>query len=67
MIKNRIPTLEEMPVEVRMLVEYKMAVNLLRYKVDEITKKYFLPNINYKYFWDLESEIREVDKKLRGW
>ena len=67
MIKTITLKLEEMPIGVRMLVEYKMSVNLLQQKVDEITKKYALPDINYKYFWDLEVEIHKVDKNLRGW
>jgi len=67
MIKDIIPKLEEMPKEIRILVEYKMALNLLKYKVEEITNKYTLPNVNYRYFWDLEVEIRKANKKFRGW
>lgn len=67
MIKTITPKLEEMPIEIRILVEYKMAVNHLRQTVEETTKKHSLPNINYKYFWDLESEIHKTNKKLRGW
>ena len=62
-----VPTLDEMLPEVRMLVEYRMAKRYLEQIIDETIKKHSLPNLNYKSVWSLEIEIREADKKLRGW
>lgn len=67
MIKNKgIHTLNEMPIEVRKYIEYKMVINHIQQIIKETTKKHSLP-INYKYFWDLELEIHKTNKKLRGW
>ena len=64
---NTIPILDKVSPEVLMFVEYKIAKKHLHQTVDETVKKHSLPNINYNYFWNLEINICEANKQLRGW